>query len=353
MKCIHCAVANMPGANFCQGCGRPLSAEIEPNKATQSEAAQPARQHVCFRCSAPLAADAKVCDKCGLNVENLINPPPASQLPAGKAADLAEVTFFSQPPPSDPQLAALKTYATWFAATIFAVIASFSAYSWLEASNVIGRLIGENAAKSQVQALEPLHAANSQGKAAVPSFIKTDAQGDVADVAAPDADTAAVAAPVETRVAKSAEADKAPSGNTAAKKPRAKAKTARSSGSAGDDDKTAPASNVLPPLPAAKPEMETAQQQLPMDNPEQAYAPEAIPAQPEAESSAATASPAPQAKPRKRVIVTQIEPNKNKRSAPAVSPVEDFFRRWKKSIKQGVSDRPCTQQERALNQCYD
>ena len=337
----------MPGANFCQGCGRPLSAEIEPNKPAQSEAAQP-RQHVCFRCSAPLAAEAKVCEKCGLNVENLVNPPPQSQLPPGRAANLAEVTFFSQPPPSDPQLAALKTYASWFAAMIFAVIASFAAYSWLEASNVIGRLIGENAAKTQVQTLEPLSAVTSQRNKSVPSFTKVDAkEDDGGNAAAPDADSTAAAPPAETLVAKSAEADKALTDNKAAKKPKAKARTAASSSSVSAVNTAAPASDVLPPLPVAKPEADTTGQQLPMDSPEQAFAPEATPAQPEAESL-----PTPQSKPKKRVIVTQIEPNK-KGGAKVVSPVEDFLRRWKKSIKQGVSDRPCTQQEKALNQCYN
>lgn len=342
----------MPGANFCQGCGRPLSAEIEPNKPAPSETAQPPRQHVCFRCSAPLAADAKVCEKCGLDVENLINPPPQSQ-PPGRAADLAEVTFFSQPPPPDPQLAALKNYATWFAAMMFAIIASFAAYSWLEASNVIGRLIGENAPRTQVQTLEPLSAVNSR-QTSVPSFIKGDAGGnDAGNAVAPDAESTPAAAPAETLVAKSAEADKGLPDNKAVKK--AKAKAATPSNSVSDVNTTAPASDVLLPLPAAKPEMETAEQPLPIGNPEQAFAPEAVPVQSQAESPpAAAVPPAPQAKPRKRVIVTQIEPNKNsKGGAKVASPVEDFFRRWKKSIKQGVNDRPCTQQEKALNQCYN
>lgn len=368
MKCSYCAVANMPGANFCQGCGRPLSVpfnfDLPPQPNAQPPNAQPqSQQHVCFRCSAPLNADAKVCEKCGLNVENLVNTP-APQLPPGTAAGLAEVTFFSQPAPPDPRLLAFKAYAGWFAAILFACLASFAGYSWLEASNVIGRLIGDNAGKTQVRTLEPLTAAVPRAipapSASRPALEKTNVQVKAtAQEGGPISDAAVAAVPADVAPTASA----TPEDNLPNSEP--KPRESRSNRAAAPDNTAALTKSALPPMPKAEsvalpadapviPSADTAPQTATpeLDQPQQ----DGMPDQPEAISTAAVApqtetAEAPRPKPKRHVVVTQIELNKKQNGGKAANGLEDFFRRWKKSIKQGVSSRPCTQQEKALNQC--
>ncbi|HEX5538310.1 MAG TPA: zinc ribbon domain-containing protein [Methylophilaceae bacterium] len=375
LKCSYCAVANMPGANFCQGCGRPLSVpfnfDLPPQPNAQPPNAQPpnaqpqSQQHVCFRCSAPLNADAKVCEKCGLNVENLINTP-APQLPPGTAAGLAEVTFFSQPAPPDPRLLALKAYAGWFAAILFAFLASFAAYSWLEASNVIGRLIGDDAGKTQVRTLEPLTVAVPRAIPAPaanrPALEKTNVQDKAAaqeDEPASDAAATVATAPADVTPTASA----MPDNNVP--NPGPKPKESSSNKSAVPDNTAAPAKSTLPPMPKAEsvalpadaPALPSADTALQTAAPEVAQTQQdATPDESAAVSTAAVAPPAetaeaPRPKPKRHVVVTQIELNKKQNGGKAANGLEDFFRRWKKSIKQGVSSRPCTQQEKALNQC--
>lgn len=350
----------MPQANFCQGCGKPLSAQLDtglpndppsdpPNDpSAQQKPAPSPPQHLCFRCSAPLPANAKICEKCGLNVENLLKPPP--QAHARKTADLAEITFFSRPPPADPQMAAFKTYAGWLIAILLAFFASSAAYSWLESSNVISRLIGGDTRNAQAQKF-PLGAAEPR-EDSIANF-KTELAGtggennDISED--PDKQEAATnSASADADVSKSVEdgpiASRKLQPEVEPAKPATRAKVKAPVESAGQDSSTIERANLQSP------------EEISADS-DQAFASETIP-EPDAEQREEAASmdaerqmPAAQPAAKKRVTVTQIEPTNRQRATPA-SEIEAFFRRLKKSVKQGVSDPPCTQQQKVLNQCY-
>jgi ribosomal protein L40E len=326
LNCSHCAAVNMPEANFCQGCGRPFAAPADPDPVVRAANDINPQQQSCFRCGVPLAAGAKVCEKCGLNMESL-KPPPHS---SAKAAGLAEVTFFKQPPPPDPQLAAIKTYAGWFTTILLAFFASYAAYSWLEASNVISRLIGGASGETPAQILT-LSAPRTSNADSMPATVpeRLDRQQAAAAPAAVSAEPVALQGATDTESRPAVSADIA------------------------DADLTESADKM--PSQSLQPQVLEAA----VEKGEQAFAPEAAPitsgrtATPDDMAALSPSKPVSreeetQSPAKKRVVVTQIEPNKQ--STPG-SEIEAFFRRMKKSIKQGVSERPCTQQERALNQC--
>lgn len=284
----------------------------------------------CFRCSAPLPAGAKVCEACGLDVASLFGQDAAT--PTDPPDEFRELTFFNRSPSPDPQLAVLKTYAGWLAVAVVVLIGSFTAYSWLEASNVISRLIGGNADMFSAQAEKPQ---------------RTIAQRPVrpAPDAAP-ADAPQVSPPaVSSLAAETAHADGAKPAPVTAQR---------------SAEVAVPMQPVMaatsPPLFEPRTEGESAAAATQVDVPS-AAAPAAMPPAEDVKPAVISSHPpvvaAPKAevapKPRKRVVVTQIEPNKSD-SRPR-DELEAFFRRWKKSFRQGVSDSPCTQQERALNQC--
>lgn len=308
----------MPEANFCQGCGQPFvaSESASSSPSDRSSSTQSAAPRTCFRCSAPLADGASACEACGLDVEGLFGPS-ASQ--PDKAADLGELAFFKQPSAPDPQAGTLKTYAGWAAVVVLALVGSFAAYSWLEASNVINRLIGGNAEVFSAEVVKPQPTATQRPSR--PTSAAAVAQPEV--VSAGDL-AATLSAPADGTRVKPAAVAPQPESSTAAAAPQTRSVDAF-------------------PTTTLEPRMEGAARAT-----TQAYAPETAPLPVETAPSAPQAETAP-AKPQKRVVVTQIEPNKNG-DRPA-NELEAFFRRWKKSFRQGVEDRPCTQQERALNQC--
>lgn len=253
---------------------------------------------------------------------------------SAKAASLAELTFFTQPPPPDPQRAVFKTYAGWFMTILLAFFASYAAYSWLESSNVIRRLVGGTSGETPAQILT-LSATQASKTNAMPA-------------AATERLDRKQAAPVTV----SAEPVALQEAGVAESRPSQEAKSiipdevpyADSSESAGK----MPAQSLEPQA------LETATEKSGQDFvPEAAsvtldrsVTPDDMADSPPSKSVSREKETQPTAK--KRVVVTQIEPNKQ--TTPG-SEIEAFFRRMKKSIKQGVSERPCTQQERALNQC--
>ena len=313
----------MPEANFCQGCGRPFVASASTSSPSD-QASQPQKRNdaprTCFRCSAPLADGAKVCAACGLDVEGLFG---AAVPGTDGQADLRELTFFNRPPPSDPQAAAFKTYGGWFAVVVLALIGSFAAYSWLNASNVMSRLVGGGADVFSAQAVNPQ-------SAIAPSTAR---QTSAVAVTRPDTASAdQLAAPLSPPPAGG---EVRPATAAALPPPTAAAPPARM----GAVPSAAAVSSPEPQLADSAPPVEQA------SAPETALLPgeQLVPAP--ASPPAQAVAPAP----KKHVVVTQIEPNK-KGGGPA-NELDAFFRRWKKSFRQGVEDRPCTQQERALNQC--
>lgn len=323
MKCSHCAVENMPEANFCQGCGRPFVASESTSSSPSDQAAQPRKRsdvpRTCFRCSAPLADGAKVCAGCGLDVEELFG---ASAPHADSQVDLRELTFFNRPPPPDPQTAALKTYGGWFAVVVLVLVGSFAAYSWLNASNVMSRLVGGGADVFSAGSVESRSAIAQSHDRQTSAVAVTRPEAPSADQLA-----ATLSPPPQSDEARSA-APQIPSPTAVA----------------------APAQVVAVPPPAAASSLPEAPATDSARPTVQAHAPETalLPGE------QVVTAPPPQVEsvepaPKKRVVVTQIEPNK-KGSGPA-NELDAFFRRWKKSFRQGVEDRPCTQQERALNQC--
>ena len=269
----------------------------------------------CFRCSAPLADGAKVCAACGLDVEELFG---ASAPHADSQVDLRELTFFNRPPPPDPQTAALKTYGGWLAVVALVLVGSFAAYSWLNASNVMSRLVGGGADVFSADSVEPRSAIAQSHDRQTSAVAVTRPEAPSADQLA-----ATLSPPPQSDEVRpaTAAAPQIPPPTAIAAPPPAVASSLPES----------PATDGAPPAVQAR-------------APETALLPgeQVVPAPaPRAEA----AEPAP----KKRVVVTQIEPNK-KGSGPA-NELDAFFRRWKKSFRQGVEDRPCTQQERALNQC--
>lgn len=324
LKCSHCAVINMPEANFCQGCGRRLSPSVEAGYSSQKDQPQ-SEPHVCFRCSAPLPDGAKVCEKCGLNVESLFH----TQLPqpqAVNAARLAELTFFNRPPPPDPQVAAFKTYAGWFAVVLLAIVGSFSAYSWLEASNVLGRLTGGDSRESKAQVLSSQRSMAPLSVTDGPALPQGPEDG-VQTVSASVGGNTVTAGSAKEGAGSAVAIEESDSGPSAVK----------ASGHAETVPQTIPSSDMIAPEGQSE-------ELLPA---ELALSQEATPVRLDEHKPARE----PEIRRQKRsVAVANIEVNKQARSTPR-NEVEDFFRRWKKSIKQGVTERPCTQQEIALNQC--
>ena len=325
----------MAGANFCQGCGRPVRASAKaassspdqpsgkPRAETTSKPSSPqeAAARTCFRCSAPLAAGANVCGACGLDVASLFGPETAK--PVDPPVDLRELTFFNRSPPPDPQFVALKTYAGWLAVAVFVLIGSFAAYSWLEASNVISRLIGGNADLFSAQAEKPQRTVVRHP--VQPAPVPTDAPQ--VTVALPKGDRP------EMESSRIDDAKSLPVAGQSQPPVDVEART---------QSATSPPRMTVKSATAA-PQVDRADSVAPVVTPQaEDAAPAAAPV-----ATAPKIEPAP--KPRRSVVVTQIEPNRNG-SSPR-SELEAFLRSWKKSFRQGVSDRPCTQQERALNQC--
>ena len=327
----------MPDANFCQGCGQPfrtpdIAASSSPDRPSQTRSDSPPAQdtvaQTCFRCSAPLRPGAKVCEACGLDVASLFGEAAAAS--ADVPDDLRELTFFNRSPSPDPQLVVLKTYAGWLAVAVVVLIGSFTAYSWLEASNVISRLIGGNADMFSVQAEKPQRAVAQRPIRPAPNAALADApQVSPAAAPVPAAETAhtgdAKPAPIAAPPQRPADV-KVPTATATTSPPLFEPRTAGGAAAA-----TTQVNVPVAAVPAATPPVEHAM-------------PAATPAPAAAAPKAEVAPP-----PRKRVVVTQIEPNKS--GGRPRNELEVFFRRWKKSFRQGVSDSPCTQQERALNQC--
>ena len=150
----------MPEANFCQGCGRPFvaaqSIPAEPSQPAARAQATGAVPRTCFRCSTPLADGATVCAACGLDVEELFG---AAASRGSSQADLRELAFFNRPPPPDPQTAAFRTYGGWLVVIVLALLGTFAAYAWLDASNVMSRLAGGGADVFSAEAVDPQPAA--------------------------------------------------------------------------------------------------------------------------------------------------------------------------------------------------
>ena len=248
---------------------------------------------------------------------------PETAKPVDPPVDLRELTFFNRSPPPDPQFVALKTYAGWLAVAVFVLIGSFAAYSWLEASNVISRLIGGNADLFSAQAEKPQRTVVRHP--VQPAPVPTDApqvtvalpKGDRPEMESSridDAKSLPVAGQPQPPVDVEART------LSTISPPRMTVKSATAAPQVDRADSVAPAVTLSA----------------------EDAAPAAAPV-----ATAPKIEPAP--KPRRSVVVTQIEPNRNG-SSPR-SELEAFLRSWKKSFRQGVSDRPCTQQERALNQC--
>jgi len=96
-KCAQCGTPAAPGAKFCESCGAPLAAPLQPAEVQRAEK--------CAQCGTPAAPGAKFCESCGAALVAVTEPvqapaavtepvqAPAAAEPAAHAAQQARARY--------------------------------------------------------------------------------------------------------------------------------------------------------------------------------------------------------------------------------------------------------------------
>lgn len=81
MKCVNCRAELIPGDQFCDECGHPVRAAIEPAAGTV----------VCTNCGAELGVDDRFCGECGAAVTSAVTSLPAERVSRRNLDEIAEM----------------------------------------------------------------------------------------------------------------------------------------------------------------------------------------------------------------------------------------------------------------------